>query len=98
MREDEDGSERKKKGGGEKVFIYEVPYIRPPPHHGSESTHDSSMTRPNAFFGDVASSLIGFFRRPFNHLPMLPDCFGALFGQYMGLDRIATAQNACICP
>lgn len=56
------------------------------------------MTRPNAFFGDVASSLIGFFRRPFNHLPMLPDCFGALFGQYMGLDRIAIAQNACIGP
>lgn len=54
------------------------------------------MTRPNAFFGDVASSLIGFFRRPLRHLPVLPDFFWALFGQCMGLDWIATPQNACI--
>lgn len=38
------------------------------------------MTRPNAFFGDVASSLIGFFRREFKHLPVLPDCFWAFLG------------------
>lgn len=79
-----------------KVFIYNVAYNRPPPHHGSAFTHDSSMTRPNAFFGDVASSLIGFFRRPLRHLPVLPDFFWALFGQCMGLDWIATPQNACI--
>lgn len=93
MREEKKGEE----GVCEKkVFIYNVAYNRPPPHHGSAFTHDSSMTRPNAFFGDVASSLIGFFRRPFRHLPVLPDFFWALFGQCMGLDWIATPQNACI--